>query len=424
VAVGSLQAEEITIGQRVVVVRDRASILAGAQPVDIVDQGDVLTVANVNADFVLVGRGHSGWLNRAAVVPLDSGLAHFNRIVEQNPHDLGARAARAAMWVEARDWDAAIAEATEALRQNPRSIHALLVRSAAQRGKKIFDGAKADAQTAIRLAPAFPWGFVAAGDAWRDQGRFDHAILDYTAALERDPANPHILLRRGQARLATSQPDQWQQALVDLRQGIGLSDNDPACQRQCQLARGHVYIKQQDTSRALVEFADVLNRNSDDVEALIGRGTAYGYNRQYQEALRALDEAVYLAPKSPLTYIARADVRTRQYNTRGATRDLDEAQKLDPKSATLLRIRGEALIKQRKLDLALEAFDQAVAIEPNNTTILLARAIAYDAKKDGARAAIDRQRATEIKASEMLPPAIAVPGGAAASVAGTDPGRR
>jgi tetratricopeptide (TPR) repeat protein len=420
----TLRAQEITIGQRVVVVRDRVAIQAGAQTVDLAHRGDVLQVVNINASWVLVSRGHAGWLDRTAVAPLENGLAHFNKVVEQHPADAGARAARAAMWVESRDWDAAIAEASEAVRQNPQLIQGWLVRSAAHRGKKAFDAAQADAQTAIRLAPALVWGYVASGDACRGQGLCGRAVAGYTAALGRDPANPQLLLRRSEARLGTSQHEQWDQALLDLRQAISLTENDPECQRQCQLARGNTYIKLEDYSRALHEFDDLINRNSDDAGALIGRGMAYGYARQYQTALVSLNEAVYLEPKNAATYTARADIRTRQYNLRGALHDVDEALKLDPQCAAAYRVRGQALVKQRKWDAALEAFRQAIEIEPNNSQFYLARAAAYDAKKDGARAALDRHRATELDTAAMVPPSVATAAGAPASVAGKETARR
>ena len=72
--------------------------------------------------------------------------------------------------------------------------------------------------------------------------------------------------------------------------------------------------------RASPEFADLLNRNPDDVQALTWRGRVYGYRRQYELAIHSLDEAVYLEPKNPQTYLARAEIRTRQYNLRGAAR--------------------------------------------------------------------------------------------------------
>ncbi len=152
---GAAGAKELEIGQRVAVVRDRVAVMAGSETVDVVFRGDVLTVANLRQGWILVGRGHTGWLDGAAVLPVEAALEQFNKVVSQNPLDSGARAARAAIWVEQRFWDAAIAEATEALRQNPRLLNAWCVRSAAQRGKKNFDAAQADAQAAIGLCRRF-----------------------------------------------------------------------------------------------------------------------------------------------------------------------------------------------------------------------------------------------------------------------------
>ncbi len=260
---------------------------------------------------------------------------------------------------------------------------------------------------------------MAAGDAWRDQGFYIRAVNAYSLALERDRGNFQITLWRGQARWGTNQTEQWQLALSDFREAITLAEHDPTCQRECQLARGQTYLKQQDFRRALTEYTDLLNRNPHDVAALIGRGAAYGYNRQYEPALRSLDEAVYLEPKNPLTYLARAEVRTRQYNLRGALKDVDAALLLDPSSPRAYQIRGEALVKDRKWGPAFEAFAQALVLQPNSASIYLARAAAYDAKKDAGKAAADRQHAASIDA-----PGPAVPAADPANVAGRESPRR
>ena len=391
-------------------IRDRTAIQAGNRTVDVVERGEVLTVANLNAGWLLVGRGHSGWMDRTAAVPIASAAAQLNQMVEQNPADTGARIARAALWVDEHNWDAAIAEASEALRQKPDSVRALIVRAAAECGKRAFEPAQADAQAAVRLAPAYGWSYVAAGDAWRDEMHFDRAIAQYDLAAQHDPQNIHILLRRIQARQAASHPDQWQQALAEAVQLMNLSDNDPACQRECQLARARVFVKQKDLEHARVEYTDLLARNPQDVAALIDSGVAYGEARMYQWALGDLEEAFHVNPKNAEAFVARAEVRSRQLNVRGALRDADEALRLNPNCAAAYRVRGETLLKQRDTDKGLAAFAQALALEPNNPANYLARAKAYDAKRDAARAADDRRRIEEIKAAEALVPSVAMPG--------------
>jgi tetratricopeptide (TPR) repeat protein len=394
----SAPADTLQIGQRVAVLRDHAEIRIGDHVVDVVDRGDVLTVTNTRQDWILVSRGHAGWLDRAAVLPMEVALERLNQAVEQNKLDVGARRARAAIWTEQHFWDAAIAEASEALRQDPRTVSAYCVRSAAQRGKKAYDAAQADAQAAIALAPALPHGYIAAGDAWREQGFAIRAVSAYSAAIERDRGNAQLALKRGQARMQICKEGQWKLALDDFHEALALSEHDPACQRECQLARAQTNIQLKDCEQALLEFTDLLNRNSSDVDALMGRGTAYGRQRRYELALAALNDAVFLAPDSPRVYVARAEVRTRQYNLRGALEDLEKALSLDANCAAAYRVRGDALVKQRKWEAAFKAFDQALALEPNNAVIFLTRADAYDVKKESAAAEADRARAAAIDA--------------------------
>ena len=55
-----------------------------------VDRGEVFTVGNVRQGWVLVSRGHAGWIDPAAVLPVDAALEQFNNVVAQNPADCGA----------------------------------------------------------------------------------------------------------------------------------------------------------------------------------------------------------------------------------------------------------------------------------------------------------------------------------------------
>jgi tetratricopeptide (TPR) repeat protein len=393
------RAEDLEIGQRVVVLRDRSAIVAGNSTVDIVDRGDILRVENVRGSWLLVTRGHAGWIDKGQTVALGAAREYFNKIVAQNPLDPSARAARAALWVDDKSWDAAVAEAGEALRQNPQSLQARLVRSAAYRGKREFDLARADALAAIQLAPALPVGFVAAGDAWREQGNYDRAIADYGAALDRDPNNAHLCLRRGQTRLASCQGEQAKLAVTDFRNAVELGEHDPACQHDALVGQAQAHLMQGSTDRAVQEFTELITQNGNDVPALVGRGSAYGQNRQFEAALRDINRAIPLAPQNPLVFVAAADIRSRQYNVRGALRDVETALKLDPSLAAAYRIRGEVLLKQKKWVAAIEAFGQALALAPNDPATYIGRAKAYTAKGEVFAANTDREQATRIDPS-------------------------
>jgi tetratricopeptide (TPR) repeat protein len=395
-------AEEFQVGQRVAVIRDGVTIAAGSEAVDTLDRGEILTVANANGAWVLVRRGHSGWIAKRELIGLDAALDYFNKAVAQNPRDAGARAARAAIRIDGRAWDAAMADANEAARLNPQLVRAWLVRSAAARGQKKFALAQQDAERAVRLDSTLPDGFVAAGDALLDQGQIGRAIAAYTRALARDPANARIRLRRGQARLASAQAAQYREAEVDFEAAIEGAAYDPVCEREARLARGEAFTKQGQFEQAAAVYNEMIEKNPYDIRALIGRGTAYGLERTYILAVPDLDMAVWLNPQISMGYLARAEFRLRLGKidgSLGALHDVDDALRLEPDNAVAYRIRGEALVKQQKWDGAVAAFDKALALSPNTAAIYRARALAYEGNADAAAAAADRLRATELDAA-------------------------
>src|SRR5689334_12228087 len=83
------------VGQHVAVVRDRAPLIVGPVTVDVLDRGEVLTVLNLKGPWVLVSRGHAGWIDREQIMTLDKALEHFNRAVATQPQDAGLHTARA-----------------------------------------------------------------------------------------------------------------------------------------------------------------------------------------------------------------------------------------------------------------------------------------------------------------------------------------
>ena len=61
------------IGQRVAVIEDQAPIRAGSATINLVDRGEVLTVLNTKESWLLVSRGHAGWIEARQVLPLEKG---------------------------------------------------------------------------------------------------------------------------------------------------------------------------------------------------------------------------------------------------------------------------------------------------------------------------------------------------------------
>jgi len=392
------------IGDRVAVIQDQAPILTGSTTIDLVDRGEVLTVLNTKDSWLLVSRGHAGWIEAHQVLPLEKGIEALNAAAAQQPGDARARAARARIWLETDHPDDAIAEASEAIRLSPEMAPAWLIRSAAHRAKKDFAAALIDAQSADRLSPQSSYAHMALGDIWLDQRRPDQAIAEYLAAVALDRKNCELRLRLGQARLASFVPEEWVAAGQDFTTTISLAEFVPSCRRMARLGRAEAACKEGRFRFALEELNELVAEKPDDVIALIDRGKVEAELHRYERAVPDLNEAVALAPKDAHCLIVRADIKCKQFNLRGALHDLDEAVKLDPKSSDAYFVRGKILAMQKKWAPAIAAFSEAITLDANNALAYLARSEAYQAKGQTDLAKIDRAQVERLSPSLLAPP--------------------
>ena len=64
--------------------------------IDLVDRGEVLTVLNTKDSWLLVSRGHAGWIEARQVLPLEKAVEALNAAAAQQPADARTRAGRRA----------------------------------------------------------------------------------------------------------------------------------------------------------------------------------------------------------------------------------------------------------------------------------------------------------------------------------------
>jgi tetratricopeptide (TPR) repeat protein/predicted aspartyl protease len=107
---------------------------------------------------------------------------------------------------------------------------------------------------------------------------------------------------------------------------------------------------------ATPQTADVLTREG---EARMSR-------RDYPGALKALDKAVELDPKSSKPYVDRARAHRMLGKRDAAMADLDQALKLEPDLATARMNRGELLLEAGDVTRAEADFTAAIKASPND----------------------------------------------------------
>jgi tetratricopeptide (TPR) repeat protein len=221
------------------------------------------------------------------------------------------------------------------LPQDPRASAAVLVEEADEAlGRGENERALSCAEEAIRISPRLVEALAARASALGALGRPDEARLAWSRALAVDPHDPNALLgaadlhvrRLGPARdaletgleyalrgarAAQARKDRLLSARLELV--AGMAEND--------LGRSHLALPH------LERAAQVL---ADDVDAIYERGVALYELCRFDEAQRAFDRALSLAPDDPWVLHQLGLLAERRGDAERAEKLLARARKLAP----------------------------------------------------------------------------------------------
>jgi TolB-like protein/DNA-binding SARP family transcriptional activator/Flp pilus assembly protein TadD len=167
-----------------------------------------------------------------------------------------------------------------------------------------------------------------------DEGYIRAALRMYERAVERDSlfAPAYALLSRMHSRMYWAYYDRSPDRLVRARRAV-----DKALELEPDLPEAHHSL-----------------------------GTYYWLGfRDYERALREFGIAAARRPNESNIFIARAALRTRQGDLRGALVDYEKARQLDPASATMAMNYGECYDRLRDFARADALFDRAIALSPD-----------------------------------------------------------
>ena len=109
------RAEDPLVGQRVVVIRDNATLEASGKAVAKVRECTVFTVGSVEGSWLWI-KSEKAYLRRADVVPFDEAIGHYTRLLEtdKTAHNYWNRAQ---IWRLKGELDIALGDMNDAIRQ-------------------------------------------------------------------------------------------------------------------------------------------------------------------------------------------------------------------------------------------------------------------------------------------------------------------
>ncbi len=128
---------------------------------------------------------------------------------------------------------------------------------------------------------------------------------------------------------------------------------------------------------------------------------------RFNEALEAVRSALEAQPNSLDALIQRGRIRRSTGDLDGAFEDFNQALQVDPQALNALVGRGLARVKLNDCEGAIADLDAALALDPGNAVALSSRGYAYTERGDLRKAEADFRRALELnphssKAAEWL----------------------
>ncbi|KAI3451958.1 hypothetical protein Pfo_008623 [Paulownia fortunei] len=132
------------------------------------------------------------------------------------------------------------------------------------------------------------------------------------------------------------------------------------------LSRGIAQVNDGKYAYAISIFDKILQEEPDYPEALIGRGTAYAFQRELHAAIADFSKAIQSNPSAGEAWKRRGQARAALGESAKAIEDLTKALEFEPNSADILHERGIVNFKFKDYKAAVEDLSACVEVDEDN----------------------------------------------------------
>ncbi|MGI9455175.1 MAG: tetratricopeptide repeat protein, partial [Aeoliella sp.] len=284
-----------------VVARVEMKLAVDEKVVDVIEQGDLLTVLEESEDeyVILTHGGSKGAIAKVHAARIAESGDIYSELILKNPDEGRYYTLRASSW-----W--ALGKAEEALQDFDRAIELGYTQSHAYTSRGLFhaemgnfDEAIADYDKAISIDPEDLAPVINRAAVYVSRGDYLKAVDDYTLVLEKRGESGALLHQRA---IALKAAGKLEEAAEDFDAILSSNPDDYAAV----MGRGYVRFQQQEYEQAVVDFAAAIELNPENAVAYNNRG----YNRyqieQFEGALEDYNQAIRLAPNYGLALQNRA----------------------------------------------------------------------------------------------------------------------
>ncbi|KAL1536496.1 suppressor of RPS4-RLD 1-like [Salvia divinorum] len=135
------------------------------------------------------------------------------------------------------------------------------------------------------------------------------------------------------------------------------------------LSRGIAQVNEGNYAHAISIFDKILQEEPDYPEALIGRGTAYAFQRELHAAIADFTKAIESNPLAGEAWKRRGQARAALGESAKAIADLTKALDFEPNSPDILHERGIVNFKFKDYKAAVEDLSTCVEVDQNKSAL-------------------------------------------------------
>ncbi len=284
-----------------VVARIEMKLADGENVIDVIEQGDLLTVLEERDDdyVILTHDGSKGAVDKVNAVRIAESGDVYTELIQLNPQEGRYYTLRASSWWALGNVEKALADFDRAIELGYRKAHAYTSRGLFHAEMGNYELAIADYNEALNIDPEALAPIINRAAVYMISGQYLKAADDYTLVLKEKTDNTSLLHQRA---IAFKAAGKLQQAVQDFNTILEINPDDYAAI----VGRGYVRFQQQDHKAAIEDFSAAINLDSTDAVAYNNRG----YNRHQigdvAGAIEDYDEAIRLAPNYALALQNRA----------------------------------------------------------------------------------------------------------------------
>jgi len=180
------------------------------------------------------------------------------------------------------------------------------------------------------------------------------------------------------AEAPVSRPASESDSIVTWAQAL---DADPY-DTQALVFRGDAWSKMREDEKAIADFSRAIELDRDDALAYLGRARVHHRLGRHEKALADCTEVLRVDPNRQNAYVLRGGSFIRLGKNEQGIADLNEAIRLKPEDANAYNWRGIAHKNMGNLEAALADYNRVLEKTPNASGTYLNRALLFKSKGD------------------------------------------